>query len=115
MPDPLYPPSSQALSEARKGLAPETHDAFQAFSQKVFADGALPAKITIDRRRRRPRHSVSLLHPRSHQIRDAAWRDAAGTHEAIWVAAEMRAGAAYTHSVLAFDEMEKVAAASHAR
>lgn len=27
--------------------------------------------------------------------------------EAIWVAAEMRAGGAYTHSVLALDEMEK--------
>jgi alkylhydroperoxidase/carboxymuconolactone decarboxylase family protein YurZ len=27
--------------------------------------------------------------------------------EAIWVAAEMRAGAAYSHSVLALDEMEK--------
>ena len=27
--------------------------------------------------------------------------------EAIWVAAEMRAGGAYTHSALALDEMEK--------
>ena len=27
--------------------------------------------------------------------------------EAIWVAAEMRAGAAYAHSALALDEMEK--------
>ena len=30
--------------------------------------------------------------------------------EAIWVAAEMRAGAAYAHSALALDEMEKVSA-----
>jgi AhpD family alkylhydroperoxidase len=30
--------------------------------------------------------------------------------EAIWVAAEMRAGGAYAHSVLALDEMEKAAA-----
>ena len=29
--------------------------------------------------------------------------------EAIWVAAEMRAGAAYAHSALALDEMEKAA------
>jgi len=28
--------------------------------------------------------------------------------EAIWVAAEMRAGAAYAHANLAMDEMEKV-------
>jgi hypothetical protein len=27
--------------------------------------------------------------------------------EAIWVAAEMRAGAAYAHSLLAIEEMEK--------
>jgi alkylhydroperoxidase/carboxymuconolactone decarboxylase family protein YurZ len=28
--------------------------------------------------------------------------------EAIWVAAEMRAGAAYSHAALAIDEMEQV-------
>ena len=28
--------------------------------------------------------------------------------EAVWVAAEMRAGAAYAHSALAMDEMEAV-------
>lgn len=27
--------------------------------------------------------------------------------EAIWVASEMRAGGAYAHAALAFDEMEK--------
>ena len=32
--------------------------------------------------------------------------------EAIWVSAEMRAGAAYAHSVLALDEMEKAAPSS---
>jgi hypothetical protein len=31
--------------------------------------------------------------------------------EAIWIAAEMRAGGAYAHSLLAIDEMEKAAAA----
>ena len=30
--------------------------------------------------------------------------------EAIWVAAEMRAGGAYAHSILAIEEMEKAAA-----
>jgi len=29
--------------------------------------------------------------------------------EAIWVAAEMRAGGAYAHSALALDEMQKAA------
>jgi hypothetical protein len=32
--------------------------------------------------------------------------------EAIWVAAEMRAGGSYAHSALAIDEMEKVGANS---
>lgn len=30
--------------------------------------------------------------------------------EGIWVAAEIRAGAAYAHSLLAIEEMEKTAA-----
>lgn len=44
MTDTLYPPTSRVLSDARKRLAPESHAAFLAFSEKVFADGALPAK-----------------------------------------------------------------------
>ena len=39
-----YPPVTRGLVEARRALAPEIEDAFRAFSQKVFADGALPAK-----------------------------------------------------------------------
>ncbi|MBW8857061.1 MAG: carboxymuconolactone decarboxylase family protein, partial [Bradyrhizobium sp.] len=30
-----YPPISRGVAEARKALAPETEDAFRAFSQKV--------------------------------------------------------------------------------
>ena len=44
MADSLYPPSSRELSEKRRALAPDTEKAFQAFSQQVFADGALTAK-----------------------------------------------------------------------
>jgi AhpD family alkylhydroperoxidase len=44
MTDTLYPAPSRELSNIRKRLAPDIHDAFQAFSQKVFADGALPGK-----------------------------------------------------------------------
>jgi len=40
----VYPPSSPELAEKRRALAPGTERAFQAFSQQVFADGALPAK-----------------------------------------------------------------------
>jgi hypothetical protein len=34
--------------------------------------------------------------------------------EAIWVAAEMRAGGAYAHSVLAIEEIEKAASNANA-
>ena len=45
----------------------------------------------------------------------AAMREGASREElmeAIWVAAEMRAGAAFTHSVLVLDEIEKAPPAS---
>ena len=33
----LYPESAGILSDKRKRLAPEVHDAFQTFGQRVFA------------------------------------------------------------------------------
>ena len=110
MSDPLYPLSSRDLSETRKRLAPEVHDAFQAFSQKVFADGALPAKT-------KQLIAVAVAHVtqcpyciKGHTkaaLRQGATREE--LMEAIWVAAEMRAGGAYAHSVLAIEEMERAA------
>lgn len=107
MPDPLYPTSSRTLSDTRRRLAPDIHDAFQAFSQKVFADGALPTKT-------KQLIAVAVAHVtqcpyciRGHT--KAATRHGASPEEimeAIWVAAEMRAGGAYAHSVLAIEEME---------
>ena len=39
----LYPQASKALAEERARLAPGPAKAFRAFSQSVFADGALSA------------------------------------------------------------------------
>ena len=110
MSDPLYPPSSRALSDTRRRLAPEIHEAFQAFSEKVFADGALRAKM-------KQLIAVAVAHVtqcpyciRSHT--KAALRHGATPEEimeAIWIAAEMRCGGAYAHSVLAIEEIEKAA------
>ena len=110
MPDPIYPSSSRTSSDTRKRLAPEIHDAFQVFSQQVFADGALPAKT-------KQLIAVAVAHVtqcpyciRGHT--KAAMRHGATEQqimEAIWVAAEMRAGGAYAHSVLAIEEMRKAA------
>ena len=102
----LFPPPSRGLAEERRRLAPGTAAAFRAFSQSVFADGALPAKT-------KQLIAVAAAHVtqcpyciRSH-TREAMRRGATGEEimEAIWVAAEMRAGAAYAHSLIALDTL----------
>jgi AhpD family alkylhydroperoxidase len=110
MAEPFYPNSSRDLSETRRSLAPDTEGAFQAFSQNVFADGALSAKT-------KELIAVAVAHVtqcpyciREHTkavLRHGVTRQE--LMEAIWVAAEMRASAVYAHStiaVTAIDETE---------
>ena len=102
--DQIFPPLTKELSEQRKCLASEPAEAFKAFTQSVFADGALPAKT-------KQLIAVAVAHVtqcpyciRGHT--EAALQRGASPQEvmeAIWVAAEMRAGAAYAHSALALD------------
>jgi len=102
----MYPPSDPGIAARRRQLAPGPLTAFQAFSDSVFADGALPAKT-------KQLIAVAVAHVtqcpyciRGHTA--AALKSGATGHEimeAIWVAAEMRAGAAYAHSALALDTM----------
>jgi AhpD family alkylhydroperoxidase len=111
MPDTIYPATTRELAQKRRELAPRTEAAFEAFSQSVFAEGALPAKI-------KQLIAVAVAHVtqcpyciRGHT--KAALRHGVSREElmeAIWVAAEMRAGGAYAHSVLAIDEMQKAPA-----
>ena len=98
----LYPPPSRELGELRKRLAPGPAEAFRAWSQSVFADGALDAKT-------KQMIAVAVAHVtqcpyciRAH-TKTAMQKGATGEQimEAIWVAAEMRAGGAYGHSLLA--------------
>ncbi len=44
MPEEMYRPTTPEIHKLRKELAPYAHDAFEAFSRAVFADGALPEK-----------------------------------------------------------------------
>jgi AhpD family alkylhydroperoxidase len=100
----LYPVASRELTHHRKELAPATHEAFRAFSRHVFAEGALDEKT-------KQLIAVAVAHVtqcpyciRGHT--NAAVRKGATEAElmeAIWVAAEMRAGGAYAHSILALD------------
>jgi len=96
--------ADQNVNQQRRDLAPDTERAFFAFSEKVFADGALPSKL-------KQIIAVAVAHVTQcpHCIQGhtkAALRHGATPHElmeAIWVAAEMRAGAAFAHSVLAMN------------
>ena len=116
MPEGMYPCSSHELAQKRRELAPETEAAFQAFSQRVFAEGALPVKV-------KQLIAVAVAHVtqcpyciRGHT--KAAIRHGASQQElmeAIWVAAEMRAGGAYAHSALAIEEMNRTAPAEAGR
>ncbi len=109
MSEPLYPPASAEIARRRAQLAPAVHDAFQAFSRQVFADGALDRKT-------KQLIAVAVAHVtqcpyciRGHT--KAALRHGASEQElmeAIWVAAEMRAGGAYAHSTLALDTVDHV-------
>ncbi len=100
----VYTATTSELASHRTELAPETHDAFQAFSKQVFAEGALSEKT-------KQLIAVAVAHVtqcpyciRSHTR--VALRKGASEQEimeAIWVAAEMRAGGAYAHSVIALD------------
>ena len=104
----LYPHPSRELNERRSSLAPESARAFHAFSKSVFSDGALPSKV-------KQLIAVAVAHVtqcpyciRSHT--GAAQRNGATAEEimeAIWVAAEMRAGGAYAHAVLALDTIAR--------
>ena len=110
MSDTMYPPPSRELAEKRRALAPETEKAFQAFSRQVFAGGALPAKT-------KQLIAVAVAHVTQCPYCIKGHTKAALRHgatrqelmEAIWVAAEMRAGGAYAHtavSLAAMDEAE---------
>jgi AhpD family alkylhydroperoxidase len=107
----MFTDVSKDLAQKRRALAPEIYDAFREFGQRVFADGALPSKT-------KQLIAVAVAHAtqcpyciRGHT--ELALKKGATEQEimeAIWVAAEMRAGAAYAHSVLAIDAMNQAEA-----
>lgn len=107
--DPVYPQATRELAEHRKRLAPGPAEAFRAFSRSVFAEGSIPART-------KQLIAVAVAHVtqcpyciRGH-TRAALQQGATAEEimEAIWVAAEMRAGGAYAHSALALDTIADV-------
>jgi len=104
MPEAMYHPTTPEISARRKELAPGIHDAFEAFSRAVFAEGALPEKT-------KQLIAVAVAHTtqcpyciRGHtRLAERKGASPEEIMEAIWVAAEMRAGGAYAHSAIALD------------
>jgi len=102
MPDTMYHPTTPQLAKRRRELAPSIHQAFEDFSDAVFAAGALPEKT-------KQLIAVAVAHVTQcpyciNGHTKLAHRKGATPEEimeAIWVAAEMRAGGAYAHATLA--------------
>jgi len=105
----LYPAFSPEFSNKKADLSPKIIEAWRDFSKTVFEEGALPEKT-------KQLIAVAVAHVtqcpyciRSHTrlaIRRGATKEE--VMEAIWVAAEMRAGAAYAHANIAMDEMDNL-------
>src|SRR5690606_13169454 len=114
MDSPMFPPPTAGLAKRRAELAPEALSAFKAFSKAVFAPGALDAKT-------KQLIAVAVAHVtqcpyciKGHTEGAArAGASDAEIMEAIWVAAEMRAGGAYAHSALALQTLEDLHGHGH--
>jgi AhpD family alkylhydroperoxidase len=114
--EPILPQATRELAEQRHRLAPKAVEAFKAFGQSVFADGAIPAKT-------KQLIAVAVAHVTQCPYCIRGHTKAAMQHgatpeeimEAIWVAAEMRAGAAYAHSAIALDTITHIQGEKHAQ
>ena len=112
----LLPKPTRELAQLRTRLAPDAAEAFRNFSEKVFADGALPRKT-------KELIAVAVAHVTQcpyciNGHTKLALRHGATENElmeAIWVAAEMRAGGAFAHSNVALHAMEEVRTRGEAR
>jgi AhpD family alkylhydroperoxidase len=107
--DPLYHPTTPEVAARRKALAPGIHEAFESFSRAVFADGALSART-------KQLIAVAVAHVTQcpycitghTKLARRAGASPEEIMEAIWVAAEMRAGGAYAHATLSVPVMDAV-------
>jgi AhpD family alkylhydroperoxidase len=116
MSDSLLPEPSRELARLRNRLAPDAAEAFRNFSERVFADGALPRKT-------KEIIAVAVAHVtqcpyciNGHTklaLRHGATQEE--LMEAIWVAAEMRAGGAFAHSNVALHTMQQEELRSESR
>jgi AhpD family alkylhydroperoxidase len=97
----IYPPSTPEIARRGRDLAPHQSAAFEAFRTAVSRDGALSAKtkqiIAVA-----VAHVTQCPYCINVHTREALRTGATSEElmEAIWIAAEIRAGSAYAHSTL---------------
>ncbi len=104
----MYLTATKESASQRMSPVPKPAETYKAFSQSVFSDGALSAKA-------KQLIAVAVAHVTQCPYCIRGHTSAALQHgataedimEAIWVAAELRAGAAHAHSALALDTIAR--------
>ncbi len=104
--DKLFPELTRELTDQKRRLAPGPMDAFREFGRAVYAEGAIPAR-TKQLIALAAAHVTQCPYCIRHHAREATRIGVTPQEmmEAIWIAAEMRAGAASAHAALALDEI----------
>ncbi|HQW94449.1 MAG TPA: carboxymuconolactone decarboxylase family protein [Saprospiraceae bacterium] len=104
----MYPEATAENAKKKADLAPNQIETWRKFSRSVFKEGVLDEKT-------KQLIAVAVAHVtqcpyciKSH-VPQAMKKGASKEEimEAIWVAAEMRAGAAYAHATIALDAMDE--------
>lgn len=104
----MYPAATNENAKKKADLAPAQIEAWRNFSRTVFKEGALDEKT-------KQLIAVAVAHVtqcpyciKSH-VPQAMKKGATKEEimEAIWIAAEMRAGAAYAHATIAIEAMDE--------
>ncbi len=104
----MYPKITRELADKKAALAPQNIEAWRNFSKTVFKAGALDEKtkqliaVAVAHVTQCP-YCIKAHTPQA--MRKGASKEE--IMEAIWVASEMRAGAAYAHASIAMEEMDK--------
>lgn len=105
----VFPPATRESAKKKADMAPEQIEAWRNFSKEVFKDGDLDSKT-------KQLIAVAVAHvtqcPYCIKAHTKGSKKAGATNdeimEAVWIAAEMRAGAAYAHSNIALEEIETI-------
>ncbi len=103
----MYPEATAERAKLKADLAPKQVEAWRNFSRTVFKEGVLDEKtkqliaVAVAHVTQCP-YCIKAHVPQA--MRKGATKQE--IMEAIWVAAEMRAGAAYAHANIAFEAME---------